>query len=89
MKNPAHPGRLVASAIEAEGWTVAHAAERLDVARAYRTHKHFVLHSAGHFPRTKTVVELAWTTSCQRAMESLAEWAEGAHPSEQIPPAKA
>ena len=35
MKNPAHPGRLVASAIDAEGWTITHAAERLNVARAF------------------------------------------------------
>ena len=35
MKKPAHPGRLVASAIDAEGWTVTHAAERLGVTRAY------------------------------------------------------
>ncbi len=35
MKNPAHPGRLVASAIEGEGWTVTHAAERLGVTRAH------------------------------------------------------
>ena len=35
MKNPAHPGRLVASAIDAEGWTVTHAAERLGVTRAF------------------------------------------------------
>ena len=34
MKSPAHPGRLVASAIAAEGWTVTHAAERLGVTRA-------------------------------------------------------
>ncbi len=35
MKNPAHPGRLVASAIEAEGWTSTHAAKRLGVTRAF------------------------------------------------------
>ena len=35
MKNPAHPGRLVASAIESEGWTVTRAAERLGVTRAF------------------------------------------------------
>ena len=35
MKNPAHPGRLVASSIEAEGWTMTHAAERLGVTRAF------------------------------------------------------
>lgn len=34
MKNPAHPGRLVASAIESEGWTVTRAAKRLGVTRA-------------------------------------------------------
>ncbi len=35
MKRPAHPGRLVASAIESEGWTVTGAAERLGVTRAF------------------------------------------------------
>ena len=35
MKKPAHPGRLVASAIESEGWTVTGAAERLGVTRAF------------------------------------------------------
>ena len=35
MKNSAHAGRLVASAIEAEGWTITHAAERLGVTRAF------------------------------------------------------
>ena len=35
MKKPAHPGRLVASAIEAEGWTITGAAERLGVTRAF------------------------------------------------------
>ncbi len=34
MKHPTHPGRIVANAIDAEGWTVTHAAERLDVTRA-------------------------------------------------------
>lgn len=34
MQDPAHPGRLVASAIDAEGWTVTYAAERLGVTRA-------------------------------------------------------
>ena len=35
MKNPAHPGRLVASSIEAEGCTITHAAERLSVTRPF------------------------------------------------------
>ena len=35
MKNPAHPGRIVASAIKDAGWTVTHAAERLGVTRAF------------------------------------------------------
>ena len=35
MKSPAHPGRLVASAIESEGWTVTRAAEQLGVTRAF------------------------------------------------------
>ena len=35
MKNPAYPGRLVASAIDAEGWTITHAAERLGVTHAF------------------------------------------------------
>ena len=35
MKNPVHPGRIVAGAIDAKGWTVTHAAERLGVSRAF------------------------------------------------------
>ena len=35
MKKPAHPGRLVANAIEAEGWTATHAVGCLAVARAH------------------------------------------------------
>ena len=35
MKNPAHPGRIVASAIKDSGWTITHAAERLGVTRAF------------------------------------------------------
>ena len=35
MKNPAHPGRIVASAIESEGWTLTYTAERLGVTRTF------------------------------------------------------
>ena len=35
MNNPVHPGRIVASAIEAEGWTVTHAAGCLGISRAF------------------------------------------------------
>ena len=35
MRNPAHPGRLVASAIEGEGWTVTQSAQRLGITRAF------------------------------------------------------
>ena len=35
MNNPIHPGRIVASAIEAEGWTVTHAAGCLGISRAF------------------------------------------------------
>ncbi len=35
MHNPAHPGRLVAGAIEGEGLTVTQAAERLGITRAF------------------------------------------------------
>ena len=34
-KKPAHPGRIVASAIKDSGWTITHAAERLGVTRAF------------------------------------------------------
>ena len=35
MSNPVHPGRIVANAIEAEGWTLTHGAERLGISRAF------------------------------------------------------
>lgn len=35
MSNPSHPGRIIAGAIESEGWTITHAAERLGVTRAF------------------------------------------------------
>ena len=49
MKSPVHPGRIVASAIEAEGWTVTHTAERLGVSRAFLSR---ILH--GHASITTT-----------------------------------
>ena len=33
MHDPAHPGEIIRDAIDAEGWTIRHAAERLGVAR--------------------------------------------------------
>ena len=74
MKNPAHPGRLVASAIDAEGWTVTHAAERLGVTRAFLSR---ILH--GHAAVTAATAlrleALGWSDAetgcgCRRATTS-------------------